>query len=64
MVSLSWHILNEVPWYLMAARKGLKFISVAILENTFMSGSNGIFLIDFHDIHALHKLDKMDIRNL
>uniref|UniRef100_A0A0E0DQB3 Uncharacterized protein n=1 Tax=Oryza meridionalis TaxID=40149 RepID=A0A0E0DQB3_9ORYZ len=41
--------------------KGLGFISVKVLLDAFMSGPNGIFIIDIRDLHALFKLEKMDV---
>nr|ABA98380.1 transposon protein, putative, CACTA, En/Spm sub-class [Oryza sativa Japonica Group] len=61
MNKLPWEMRVMHEWYMKASRKGLGFISVAVLEGTFMSGPNGIFFISFRDLYALYKLDKMDV---
>lgn len=66
---LPWHIMEDLPrqmrvmheWYMKASGKGFGFINVKVSENAFISGPNGMLVIDFKDLYILFKLDKMGI---
>ena len=48
-------------WCLEVDRKGLRFITVKVLEDAFFCEPNTFLVIDFMDLCAYFKMDKMDI---